>query len=262
MPALHKFKQPKAQKVTEKTKHTGVSVTSSRGGVLKRKAPGEAVSHADHPEKKRLKAIHDPEQSSEGSVPPIQTPSGNATTTEPCSEDSVNNVLITNLSTSHELKLLRIISSSSIAQRTRMIVSHLLPDGGTSHASKQRVVVVHAKSSVAGKLISSIEIAKREFSSRGQRWFQYSSLTSETERVKAKHHASTKQALPEALDNEPDDIDPTEGTAFQTLDEIKRHTASTAFDNEPKFRDVPVLTIFLSLASVRSLKETLGEQTG
>ncbi|KAK4999346.1 hypothetical protein LTR66_001592 [Elasticomyces elasticus] len=262
MPALHKFKRPKAQKMTEKTKHTGVSVTSSRDGVLKRKAPGEAVNHADHPEKKRMKAIRAPEQSSEGNVPPIQTPSGNATTTEPCSEDSVNNVLITNLSTSYELKSLRIISSSSIAQRTRTIASHLLADGEESHAGKQRVVVVHAKASVAGKLISTIEIAKREFSSRGQRWFQYSCLTSETERIKAKHDALSKQALPEALNNEPDDIDTVEETAFQTLDEIKRHTATSAFDDEPKSRDVPVLTIFLSLASVRPLKETLGEQTG
>ncbi|MCJ1389195.1 hypothetical protein MMC18_002050 [Xylographa bjoerkii] len=79
-----------------------------------------------------------------------------------------------------------IISSSKITQKVRSLRTHLEKFSFADLNAKPGVVALHAKANMASKMISVVEIVKREVEKEGGRLYQYSRLASLLEEVKQK----------------------------------------------------------------------------
>jgi hypothetical protein len=118
-----------------------------------------------------------------------------------------------------------------------------------------------AQAKVANKLISIVEIVKREARKvdPGRNVFQYSELTTKmieiprNPRPRATGHAAPAQPRgngDDAVHNDVEDPDEDEKErAFQTMAEPGPTT---------KLRQIPVMTIYLATTSVRELKSAFG----
>ncbi|KAH0285895.1 hypothetical protein M436DRAFT_79070 [Aureobasidium namibiae CBS 147.97] len=138
------------------------------------------------------------------------------------------------LSTKYAVLQLSVISSSSISNRTTSLINHIK---SIPADNKPALVALHAKAAVANKLISIVEIAKRELKDNDQKVYQYNILGSELiQSTPAPKDAVDQDAM---SDNEP---------AFEKT------------EGKHAVRNVPTMTIYLSLASVKELKQAYGEQ--
>ena len=82
----------------------------------------------------------------------------------------------TQLSQTYEIVRLPVISCSQISTRTAAVIGNI----ERSPSSEKPVVVkLVAKSKAANKLVSIVEIAKRELSAKSSKLYQYNGLTSE-----------------------------------------------------------------------------------
>ncbi|KAK0365322.1 hypothetical protein LTR91_014349 [Friedmanniomyces endolithicus] len=142
----------------------------------------------------------------------------------------------------------RIISSTQIATRTTTIVSRLTQPA--TDGEKPAIVCLTAEARVASKLISVVEIAKRDLVSKGVKCFQYNALSSRVGEVPRER--KEKGGGSEA--NQPGDDDGADGEGdgdFQTMPDPMGVT---------KKRNTPVMTIYLSSVAVRELRVAYGEQ--
>lgn len=144
------------------------------------------------------------------------------------------------LRATHSLLPLNVSSAHQISNRTSAIISRLNPGEQSSDDQKTVIVMLTAKAKAAGKLISIVEIAKRELTSAGIRCYQYTALGSELVEIE-RHSKSTKKGA--AGEGESDD-------AFETMGGLQ--------ESATKKRSMPVLTIYLSRASVKELKVAFG----
>jgi hypothetical protein len=133
------------------------------------------------------------------------------------------------LSAKYEVLQLSVISSSSISNRTTSLITHI---NSTSADSKPAVVALHAKAPVANKLISIVEIAKRELKDNNQKVYQYNALNSEL-----------VQSTPVAKPATDQDAMSDDESAFEKT------------EPQTTVRNVPTMTTYLSLTSVRELKQ-------
>jgi hypothetical protein len=136
------------------------------------------------------------------------------------------------LSAKYTVLQLSVISSSSISNRTTSLISHIK---STPEDSKPAVVALHAKAPVVNKLISIIEIAKRDLKDNGQKVYQYNALGSELVQ-------STPAAKPATEQDAMSDDEP----AFEKTEQ------------KTTVRSVPIMTTYLSLTSVKELKQAYG----
>lgn len=144
------------------------------------------------------------------------------------------------LEASHSLVRLNVSSAHQISNRTSAIISRLNPSEKSSEDQKTVVVVLTAKAKAAGKLISIVEIAKRELNKDAIKCYQYTSLSSEVVEIE-RHPKGSKK---DGGDGEESD------DAFQTMGEVK--------ESATKKRSMPVLTIYLSRSPVKELKAAFG----
>jgi hypothetical protein len=136
------------------------------------------------------------------------------------------------LSAKYTVLQLSVISSSSISNRTTSLISHI---NSTPADSKPAVVALHAKAPVVNKLISIVEIAKRDLKGTDQKVYQYNALGSElVQSTAAAKHATDQDAM---SDDEP---------AFEKTEQ------------KTTVRNVPTMTTYLSLTSVKELKQAYG----
>ncbi|THX82788.1 hypothetical protein D6D05_03744 [Aureobasidium pullulans] len=136
------------------------------------------------------------------------------------------------LSAKYTLLMLSVISSSNISNRTKSLIEHVK---STPADNKPAIVALHAKAAVANKLISIVEIAKRELKAGGQKIYQYNALGSELIELKP----ATKDA---ANDDAVSDEEP----AFEKIEQ------------KTTVRNVSTVTIYLSLVPVKELKDAYG----
>ena len=132
----------------------------------------------------------------------------------------------------YDLTTINIISSTQISKATTRILKTLAQ---TPKDNKHPIVALTAKARVANKLISIVEIAKRDLASRKVTLFQYTALSSEMVEISKKAPSSKG----DEGDEESDD-------AFEAV----------AASDVPatKMREMPVLTIYLSTVSIKELK--------
>lgn len=152
-----------------------------------------------------------------------------------------------NLQQKYDVVRFHIASGTQISTRTSTVTSRL--SNVPSEDGKLVVVALTAQAKVASKLISIVEIAKRDLTSRGVQCYQYNALKSEMIEIdrKPKHKANglgTDQALHDRDESDESDH------AFETIGERE--------DVGKKKRAVPVMTVYLSRESVKELRQAHG----
>jgi len=132
----------------------------------------------------------------------------------------------------HALITSKVISSHAITKKASAVINHLRAQRADG---KTAVYCFRAQSSVVNKLISIVEIAKRELLKDNTRIYQYNALCAQTITVKGRAATANDQ------DNAEGDSD-----AFQTMAE------------PDKTRKAPVLSVYLARASIKKLKDLYG----
>ena len=168
----------------------------------------------------------------------------------------------TTLTSTHEITRLTIQSNTQIAPKATNVISKLSPsdDPTTTDANtKPPLVILRAQSRWASKLISIVEIAKRNLESTTDannsavKIFQYSSLSSEIIEIERKPRA--KEGLGTAAPEGEGESEASEDEgAFQTMGAASGGLAEGGL----KKRAVPVLTVYLASRPVKALKSEFG----
>lgn len=186
----------------------------------------------------------------------------------------------TTLSSSHDLVRLSVLSSTKIESRTSSIIAklsatslppgpnapppptaasgptppaapHALPGQGASPPPKPTLLALTSRAKTASKLISIVEIAKRELAARKIPCYQYNALSSET--IEIPRERTKQQTAAAAVGREvagpAEDDEYADEAAFETMG---------APTGPHKRRDVPVLTIWLSREAVMGLRREFG----
>ena len=166
------------------------------------------------------------------------------------------------LSETHTITRLSIQSNTQISAKATNVISKLSPTTQEKDSSKTDtdtnakppLIILRAQSRWASKLISIVEIAKRNLESpdSGIKIFQYSSLSSEMVEIERKPKTKGLGApLPEGEGS--DD----EG-AFQTMGASAPTASSGQDEGGMKKRAVPVMTTYLTTQSVKALRTEFG----
>jgi len=134
---------------------------------------------------------------------------------------------------------LSILSSSQISNRASLVVDHLARNHGSDDTPP--LCKLHAKAKVANKLISVVEIAKRDLKTKGQKVYQYSSLASETITLEQNDSNSISKTSSTVSQDPGADDD-----SFQTM------------EPRAKIRNVPVMTVVLAARAIPGLKSAIG----
>lgn len=147
------------------------------------------------------------------------------------------------LTKKYDLVKLNVAGSTQISSRTAAVIAklELTPTDG-----KPVIVVLTAKARVASKLISIVEIAKRELAAKGRSCFQYNVLVSEMTEIERSPRRTTAMAAGHNSKQAGSDSD----EAFETMGAYN--------ETGLKKRQVPVMTIYLSTVSVKELKTEFG----
>ena len=148
------------------------------------------------------------------------------------------------LSQKYELVKLSVNNGTQLSNRTAAVIARL--ESASTHG-KPVMVVLTAKARVANKLISVVEIAKRELNAEGVKCFQYNALTSEMIEIERNPKKTTNGDGPNVVqpDAESDSED-----AFETM-EARESTIM-------KKRLVPIMTTYLCNTPVKELKNAYG----
>ena len=163
-------------------------------------------------------------------------------------------------SDSYDATSISIISSSHIQQKVSRVLDVL---GGYEKGKMKvpQVVMMRAKAPCAAKMISIAEIAKREISKEGGKWFQYNKIEGVMAEVKKVDKGKEKGGEDE---NEGLNGDRAEGdeeakseeetTAFETM----KTPFERANEGVPMVRAVPVMTLYLSRVRIDGLRKAYG----
>jgi hypothetical protein len=153
------------------------------------------------------------------------------------------------LSKTHDITRISCQSNTQISSKVTKIISTLSPQPkgkeDSSKTSQPALVILVAQSRWANKLISIVEIAKRDLGSKGLKFFQYNALSSEIVEVERKPKATGVGAAPQ-------DGEASEDEAFQTMN------AGVSDEGGVKKRAVPVMTTYLALQPVKALRTEFG----
>ncbi|MCJ1438403.1 hypothetical protein MMC27_007791 [Xylographa pallens] len=181
-----------------------------------------------------------------------------------------------------------ISSSSKITQKVRSLRTHLEKFSFADVKAKPGVVALYTRANMASKMISVVEIVKREVEREGGRLYQYSrleSLLGELKKKKPKEEkegenapakgktlqewqaaqdsslaVSLQPAMSDVEMEEQDKVE--EEEAFETMTEKgpKDHVIVPNSEERKKVRAIPMMTIYLSRVPVPDFKQLYGEQ--
>jgi len=165
----------------------------------------------------------------------------------------------------YEVTSMNIISSSKIQSKVTTIIEKL---GSFSPAAttKPNIVLLHAKGAMASKLITVVEITKREIAKAGGKWYQYNVLgqilaPQEEKFAIMKGLRYTLGPKPDA-DTDSMEVDTKEDSQTINEEETTFETMKTplerAIEGKPKVQAIPVILIFLSRVRNDALKGAYG----
>jgi len=170
-------------------------------------------------------------------------------------ESTIAPALLGNLATSYEVSAMWIISSSQIENKVRRVLENLASFSFAA-PTKPNIILLCAKSTTASKMISIVEISKREIAAKGGKWYQYNRLEHNLEEKK-KEQVTTILGRQVELGNTEIEGQSEDESAFETM----KTPLERAVEGRPKIRAIPVLTVYLSRVRVESLKNTYGYVT-
>jgi len=189
------------------------------------------------------------------------------------------------LKAKYEFSTMSIISSSKIETKVKTLLTRLGTFSWANKDAKPVVVILSAKAGVANKMISVVEIAKRELEVQGAKWWQYSRVHSQVTELKEKPGKGTDggktllqweteqaakskaeaQDLKDVVEDsnmiDADGAEEDEEDAFEAV--APNGNDSTIPPTEEitarkKIRAVPVMTIYMSRVHVEELKQAYG----
>ncbi|KAK3671913.1 hypothetical protein LTR78_008279 [Recurvomyces mirabilis] len=145
----------------------------------------------------------------------------------------------------YEIIAWRIISSTKVSDRVERIVASLSQDAQVDEKAKLLYLTAHAKATT--KLITVVEIAKRQLVLVGARCYQYTALSSQIVEIPRQ-----KQTVDRTIKGDAHEVtsDP-EDAAFEVMGQPGGDT---------KQRNVPIMKIYLSQKPVKELRAEYGEQ--
>ena len=178
-----------------------------------------------------------------------------------------------------------ILSSSKIEQKVRNLLLRISKMDYENNKAKPRVVKLHAKGDVAGKMVSIVEIAKAEIWKENGKLYQYNGLHGEISELKVKkprrtgigklvaegseEHPGLENSSGEAInerekntlgtvDQSDDDLEMVDATedVFETMAPLSRGDEPS--EARKKVRAYPVLTIYLSRVPIPELRDRYG----
>ncbi|OTB16677.1 hypothetical protein K445DRAFT_366020 [Daldinia sp. EC12] len=155
--------------------------------------------------------------------------------------------MLQSLESKYDVRVHSIISSSKIQKKVAGILQHLT----NRTTNKTSVIVLRAKAPDTGKLVSIAEIAKRELGKRtddAHFWFQYIALGEELKEI-PRGDGNTIIEETKLADTGDDDF------------EIMKTPFERAIEGQPRWRGIPVMSLFLSPVPIEELKKRYGEQT-
>ncbi|KFY48832.1 hypothetical protein V495_00995 [Pseudogymnoascus sp. VKM F-4514 (FW-929)] len=157
--------------------------------------------------------------------------------------------------TTHTLHTTQIISSTKMQTKISTLLSQLRSFSFAAPAASQKpvIVIAWAKAKAAGKLISVVEVVKREIAGEGGVWFQYNGLGEGISGV-----PRDKEDGGEEGDGEEDvEMEDVEEEGFEKM----KTRIERAIEGTEKVRSVPVMTVYLSRVRIEALRGAYGEQT-
>jgi hypothetical protein len=222
------------------------------------------------PAAKKAKTV----SSSDASKPPLAPQDTKATT---CQEDTTVIPqsdplgLLSKLRASCNVTDISVISSTQIKPKVSKILETLSAFSFVALAHiKPNVISARAKGPVASKMITIIEIAKREIAKAGGKWYQYSSLSQVVEEKKEKKSEAMKgkghilgRNLPAesdamAVDDGEKEHGVEEGEEEECWFETMKTPLERILEGKPKIRAVPVMTVYLSRVRIDCLERAYG----
>lgn len=185
----------------------------------------------------------------------------------------------------YDISTMSIISSSKIETKVKTLLARLENFSWANKDGKPAIVVLSAKAAVAGKMVSVVEIAKREIETQKAKWWQYSRVYGQITELKEKpgkgpkggktlfewenERARKEDAGPNDMGEEAQDstmadvegVDEVEEDAFEPVGQNGDETHVTPtemIEARKKIRAVPVMTIYMSRVPVVELKQAYG----
>jgi hypothetical protein len=154
----------------------------------------------------------------------------------------------------YNITTMSIISSSHIQQKVTRAIEVLATNPTIPPHPKPKILKLYAKAPVASKMITVVEIVKRELEKRSEEWLQYNVVG----QVMAERKEDVKKMGKEkdGADEEEEDGGESEEetTAFETM----KTPFERANEGNEKVRAVPVMTIYLSRNRIERLRKAYG----
>lgn len=148
------------------------------------------------------------------------------------------------LDAKYDLIRFNVRGGTQISSRATAVISHLT--SVPAEGAKPVMVVLHASSREGNKLISIVEIAKRDLASKKIKFCQYTALSSNVVEVERK----PKPAGPALPSINQEDAAETDEEAFQTMGATE--------ETGKKKRSVPAMTVYMSSLFVKELRDEFG----
>ena len=197
---------------------------------------------------------------------------------------------VRHLSTKYNFTMMSILSSAKISDKVEKLSLKVEDFSFADPKSKPGVVVLHAKSEVASKMVSIVEIARQDIERDKGKWWQYSKVNGQIAELKVKpvkrrdggktlaewqkeRAGGESQDFGEAgggtgrtskeieHDDEFVDGDEEMDDEFETmanLEEVDGGPKQSGNDSGRKIRTFPVMTIYFARVPVPGLKELYG----
>lgn len=174
-----------------------------------------------------------------------------------------------------------ILSSTKMRQKIPLILEHIGHFSFSDPSAKPGIVILYSKADVASKMISIVEIIKKEVEKVKGKWWQYSKLQSRLEGVKPKnqgsgrtlrdlgvddkHSSALNDSLKPAITKSSEGRERGEVVDVDEEDEVEAAFETMALPRRPetreqprKVRNVPIMTIYIARVPVPGLKELYG----
>ena len=212
--------------------------------------------------------------------PEPQPPNSDASPAEGLAQELAKETVLpqhlSHLSQTYCFATMSIISSSKIEHKARILLRHMARFSFLDRNPKPGVVILHARKDVVNKMISVVEIAKRDIEGEKGKWWQYSRISGELVEMKEKKkmQKEVKEDVKAATrrkwgQGENPAADGEEGKAREAEDQEMADSTDdasafetmpdkTTADARPKMRMMPTMTIYMSRVTIPEFKGEFG----
>lgn len=228
---------------------TTTTSTASKAG---QKRPLQDPTTSTAPPSKKTRNTAPPPSAQPSPAPAAPTPTPAPRTLPANAHDYLHDSsgTLAALLDSYEVTTTQIISSSKMhAKIARALDTLLRRFDFADPAARPAVAMVYARAAVGGKLVSVVEVVKREIARKGGCWFQYCALGEGVGVIPRREGGGEER---EGNDMEVDDGG--EEGAFETMKTRRERVVEGA----ERRRAVPVMSIYLSRVRIERLRNAYG----